>query len=128
MNKPEAIKDAHVFAPETLVDPFDYYRAIHDAGIDIEHLPDMNTYVVYSYDLCNQVNAQPEVYSNDFSSLMGREADEEIQAILAEGWPDEPTLLTADAPVHTRNRKLVNLAFSAPRVSPSRSAQVCATS
>jgi len=35
---------------------------------------------------------------------------------LAEGWPDEPTLLTADAPVHTRNRKLVNLAFSAPRV------------
>ena len=26
MNKPEG----NVFAPETLVDPFDYYRAIHD--------------------------------------------------------------------------------------------------
>jgi len=116
MNKPEAIKDTSVFAPETLLDPFDYYRAIHEAGITIEHLPEMNTYVVYSYDLCNEANAQPEVYSNDFSVLMGREADEEIQEILSEGWPDEPTLLTADAPVHTRNRKLVNLAFSAPRV------------
>jgi len=112
MNKPEG----NVFAPETLVDPFDYYRAVHDAGIAIEHLPEMNTFVVYSYDLCSEANTKPEIFSNDFSSLMGREQDEEIQAILDEGWPDEQTLLTADHPVHTRNRKLVNLAFSAPRV------------
>ncbi len=111
MNKPEG----NVFAPETLVDPFDYYRAIHDAGVEIELLEGMNTYVVYSYDLCNEALGKPEIYSNDFSVLMGREADEEIQAILAEGWPDVPTLLTADHPVHTRNRKLVNLAFSSPR-------------
>jgi cytochrome P450 len=112
MNKPEG----NVFAPETLIDPFDYYRAIHDAGIAIEHLEGMNTYVVYSYDLCSEAATKPEIYSNDFTALMGRESDEEIQAILAEGWPDLPTLLTADHPVHTRNRKLVNLAFSAPRV------------
>jgi cytochrome P450 len=112
MNKPEG----NVFAPETLIDPFDYYRAIHAAGIAIEHLEGMNTWVVYSYDLCSEAAAKPEVFSNDFTALMGREADEDIQAILAEGWPDLPTLLTADHPVHTRNRKLVNLAFSAPRV------------
>ena len=76
MNKPAAIKDVSVFAPETLLDPFDYYRAIHDAGITIEHLPEMNTYVVYSYDLCSEVNTKPEIFSNDFSVLMGREADE----------------------------------------------------
>lgn len=112
MNKPEG----NVFAPETLIDPFDYYRAVHDAGIEIELLEGMNTYVVYSYDLCSEATTKPEIFSNDFTSLMGREADEDIQAILAEGWPDLPTLLTADHPVHTRNRKLVNLAFSAPRV------------
>ncbi len=112
MNKPEG----NVFAPETLIDPFDYYRAIHEAGIAIEHLEGMNTWVVYSYDLCSEAAAKPEVFSNDFTALMGREAEEDIQAILAEGWPDLPTLLTADHPVHTRNRKLVNLAFSAPRV------------
>lgn len=112
MNKPEG----NVFAPETLIDPFDYYRAVHEAGVAIEHLEGMNTWVVYSYDLCSEAAAKPEVFSNDFTALMGREADEDIQAILAEGWPDLPTLLTADHPVHTRNRKLVNLAFSAPRV------------
>jgi cytochrome P450 len=112
MNKPEG----NVFAPETLIDPFDYYRAIHEAGIAIEHLEGMNTWVVYSYDLCSEATTKPEIFSNDFTALMGREADEDIQAILAEGWPDLPTLLTADHPVHTRNRKLVNLAFSAPRV------------
>lgn len=36
--------------------------------------------------------------------------------ILKDGWDNPATLLTADHPVHTRNRKLVNLAFSAPRV------------
>jgi cytochrome P450 len=112
MNKPEG----NVFAPETLLDPFDYYRAMHEAGVEIELIEGMGTYVVYSYDLCSEAAAKPEIFSNDFTALMGRESDGEIQAILAEGWPDLPTLLTADHPVHTRNRKLVNLAFSAPRV------------
>ena len=75
----------------------------------------MNTYVVYSYDLCSEANTKPEIFSNDFTALMGAD-DDEIRAILAEGWDNPPTLLTADHPVHTRNRKLVNLAFSAPRV------------
>ncbi len=116
MNKPETIKDTSVFAPETLLDPWDYYRAIHDAGIEIEHLAETNTFVVYSYALCSEATGKPDVFSNDFTALMGREQDEEIQAILAEGWDDVPTLLTADHPVHTRNRKLVNLAFSMKRV------------
>ncbi|HEX5644534.1 MAG TPA: cytochrome P450 [Erythrobacter sp.] len=111
MNKPQG----NMFAPETLIDPFDHYRAMHEAGVKIEHIPAMNTYVVYSYDLCSEAAAKPEVFSNDFTSLMGAD-DEEIRAILAEGWDNPATLLTADHPVHTRNRKLVNLAFSAPRV------------
>jgi cytochrome P450 len=112
MNKPQS----NMFAQETLIAPFEHYRAIHDAGIEIEHVPEMQAYVVYSYELCSEATGKPEVFSNDFTALMGREEDEELQAILAEGWPDEATLLTADHPVHTRNRKLVNLAFSAPRV------------
>ena len=112
MNKPQS----NMFAPETLLDPFEHYSAVHAAGVDVEVVEGMGAYVVYSYDLCNEATGKPEIFSNDFTSLMGREQDEEINAILAEGWPDEPTLLTADAPVHTRNRKLVNLAFSAPRV------------
>ena len=104
-----------LFAPQTLVDPFDYYRCVHEAGTTIEFIPEMGIHVVYSYDLCSDATGRPQDFSNDFGALMGA-TDPEIDAILAEGWDNPPTLLTADAPVHTRNRKLVNLAFSAPRV------------
>ncbi len=112
MNKPQT----NMFAQETLVDPFEHYAQMHAAGVEIEFIAEMNTFVVYAYDLCSEATGKPEIFSNDFTTLMGREEDEEINAILAKGWPDEATLLTADHPVHTRNRKLVNLAFSAPRV------------
>ena len=104
-----------LFSPQTLVDPFDFYRLAHAAGTRIEHIPEMNMHVVYSYDLCSEATGRPQDFSNDFGALMGA-ADPEIDAILATGWDNPATLLTADAPVHTRNRKLVNLAFSAPRV------------
>ena len=111
MNKPAG----NLFAPEILVDPFDYYRQVHEAGIKLEFVAAANAWVVYSYDLVSEVTSKPEIYSNDFAALMGA-TDDEIEAILAEGWDNPPTLLTADHPIHTRNRKLVNLAFSAPRV------------
>lgn len=113
MNKP--VDPATLFAPEVLTDPFEYYAQAHADGVKIRHFPELNAYVVFSYDLCSEATGRPEVFSNDFAALMGAE-DEEISAILAEGWDNPPTLLTADHPVHTRNRKLVNLAFSAPRV------------
>ena len=108
-------KHVSLFSPETLIDPFDFYRDAHAAGKTLEHMPAMNAQVVYSYDLCSEATGRPADFSNDFGALMGA-ADPEIDAILATGWANPPTLLTADAPVHTRNRKLVNLAFSAPRV------------
>lgn len=113
MNKP--IEQANFFAAETLTDPFAYYRQAHDAGMAIQHFPEMNTFVVFSFDLCSEATTRTEEFSNDFGAMMGAD-DDEINAILAEGWDNPPTLLTADHPVHTRNRKLVNLAFSAPRV------------
>ncbi len=106
---------ASLFAPQTLIDPFDHYARAHADGTAIALLPDMNIHVVYSYDLCSEATGRIDDFSNDFGSVMGS-TDPEIEAILAEGWDNPPTLLTADAPVHTRNRKLVNLAFSAPRV------------
>ncbi len=113
MNKP--IDQANFFEPQTLADPFEYYRAAHDADMAIQHIEPMNTFVVYSYDLCAEATGRVEEFSNEFRALMGAE-DPEIEAILSEGYPNIDTLLTADAPVHTRNRKLVNLAFSMPRV------------
>jgi cytochrome P450 len=113
VNKP--VTQRNFFDPQTLIDPFDYYRDAHAEGVAIQHYPETNTYVVYNYDLVSEATGRTDDFSNDFGALMGK-TDPEIEAILAEGWPNVATLLTADPPVHTRFRKLVNLAFSMPRV------------
>ncbi|QNO29453.1 cytochrome P450 [Sphingopyxis sp. OPL5] len=75
-------------------------------------------FLVLSYDLCSQATGDVETFSNNFQgTLSGAMAEDgDVAAILADGWPQVDTLLTADPPTHTRFRKLVNLAFSMKRV------------
>lgn len=104
------------FHPQTLSDPFAYYQ---------HFLPDQpvvklsdGMYLVLSYEHCVQATADVETFSNNFQATLSGSLseDSDVSKILAEGWPQVDTLLTADPPIHTRFRKLVNLAFSAPRV------------
>lgn len=115
MNKP--IDKANFFEPATLVDPFAFYQAAH-ADAPILPVPEQNLHIVFNYDLVAEATGRTEDFSNDFGALLGgtRAQDPELRAIYDQGWPGVSTLLTADPPVHTRFRKLVNLAFSMPRV------------
>jgi cytochrome P450 len=81
-------------------------------------LPGTNITLVTSYDLLSEATGRIDEFSNDFSDLLAgqRSADPDVTAELDKGWPQRNTLLTADPPVHTRFRKLVNLAFSMKRV------------
>ncbi|MEM9878858.1 MAG: cytochrome P450 [Pseudomonadota bacterium] len=105
----------NLFDDAVLADPWAFYAERHAAGIKIEELPDQNMFIVYGYDLCLQAATRPAEFSSEFGGHMDP-SDQEIDAIMAEGWKFENTLLTVDAPLHTRNRKLVNLAFSMRRV------------
>ena len=111
------IETTSMFDPATLVDPFPYYQ---DAHIDTPMMPvpGQNVHIVFNYDLVSEATGRTDDFSNDFQALLSgtRAQDPELRAILDKGWPAVETLLTADPPVHTRYRKLVNLAFSAPRV------------
>lgn len=103
--------------PEVMQDPFAAYQwALANAPVFQD--PGLGTKIVMSYDLCAEATGRVEEFSNDFNSaIAGAMAqDPEIKAVLDQGWPQMDTLLTADPPVHTRFRKLVNLAFSMPRV------------
>lgn len=104
------------FDPQVIADPFDYYRAWMPKS-PVVRLSD-GMFLVLSYDLCAQATGDVETFSNNFQgTLSGAMAEDgEVAAILSEGWPQVDTLLTADPPVHTRFRKLVNLAFSMKRV------------
>ncbi|WP_254305522.1 cytochrome P450 [Sphingopyxis sp. BSNA05] len=111
-----------LFQPDILVDPFDFYeekRAESPVFFDEAS----GTYVVLDYDLISEAVGRLDDFSNNFNALLSGgkteeelENDEELQAIQSQGWPQVNTLLTADQPVHTRFRKLVNLAFSMPKV------------
>ena len=75
------------------------------------------------YDLIAEAVGRLDDFSNQFNAQLSGgtsqeelDNDEELQEIISQGWPQVDTLLTADQPRHTRFRKLVNLAFSMPKV------------
>ncbi|WP_439568636.1 cytochrome P450 [Sphingopyxis sp.] len=104
------------FEPQVIADPFDYYRAWLPKSPVVQLSEGM--FLVLSYEHCAQATGDVETFSNNFQgTLSGAMAEDgDVAAILAEGWPQVDTLLTADPPTHTRFRKLVNLAFSMKRV------------
>lgn len=105
------------FAPEVLSDPWAFYAEVHRAGPAFAVPGTPITYVA-GYDAVAEALSRVEDFSNDFGQILAgaRSRDPEVTAILDTGWPAVDTLLTADPPVHTRFRKLVNLAFSMKRV------------
>jgi cytochrome P450 len=111
------LAEVDFLSPEIIEDPFSA-NAIARRDAPVHQLPGTSIYLVSTYDLIADACANPAAFSNDFSSLLeGRARDDaEIRSVIARGWPQVNTLLTADPPSHTRFRKLVNLAFSPLRV------------
>jgi len=105
------------FDPEVIEDPFAWYRRALAQG-PLARAANGAVHLVLSHKLVSEAAGRPEDFSSDFGAMMrgARGDDAEIAAIEAKGWPQVDTMLTADPPVHTRFRKLVNLAFSMPRV------------
>ena len=105
--------------PEVMQNPFPLYQwAITNAPVMPVQMGAMTLYMVSSYDLVSEATGRVEEFSNAFTDALsgGVSAKPDVMAILDKGWPQIDTLLTADPPTHTRFRKLVNLAFSMPRV------------
>lgn len=105
------------FDPQVIEDPFDWYQQALARG-PITTAGGGSVHLVLSHKLVSEAAGRPADFSSDFGAMMrgARSDDAEITAIEADGWPQVDTMLTADPPVHTRFRKLVNLAFSMPRV------------
>ncbi len=109
----------NAFDPAILQDPYPYFARLR-AEAPVWRDPNTNIVSVSTYARIMEVNTQPAVYSNDFSTALrsGSTAavDPDEGAIMAKGYPVTNTLLTADPPAHTRYRKLVSKAFTFKRV------------
>ncbi len=105
--------------PAVMQNPFPMYQwAIANSPVMQVPLGPITMYLVTSFDLVSDATMRVEEFSNGFTAALSgaMSMDPEVTAILDEGWPQMDTLLTADPPTHTRFRKLVNLAFSMPKV------------
>jgi cytochrome P450 len=103
--------------PEVMQNPFPFYQWAH-ANAPVIEMPGTGMKIIMNYAMCAEATGRVEEFSNNFTAVLSgaMSQDPKVSAILEKGWPQIDTLLTADPPVHTRFRKLVNLAFSMPRV------------
>jgi cytochrome P450 len=105
------------FDPDTLQCPFPHYARMRDEQ-PVLHIESMDMYLVTRHDLVLQVVRDVETYSSLFggaSMPLPADARAKMSAVVSEGYPRVPTMLTADMPEHTRYRRLVSKAFT-PKV------------
>jgi cytochrome P450 len=114
-----ALETINPLAPETVECPYAFYEAMH-AEQPVYQVPGAGFFVISRYDDIKQVSADVASFSSNsgpgVATAGSAQPDEELRAIVSEGYPSVHTLLSADPPDHARYRGLVNKAFSARRV------------
>lgn len=102
----------------TLECPFPAYRALRREA-PVYRIPQTGHFIVTRYDLVMEAVRNTQVFSSQInqgaSGSMGA-YPEVVELFQREGVPFASTLISADPPVHTRYRTLVNRAFTAGRV------------
>jgi cytochrome P450 len=92
--------------------PFPAYRAMRETG-PVYRLPGSEVYLITRYEDVLEAFKRPDLFSSHRPSLA---SDPEISAVLAKGYPTEPTLTTQDPPKHTAYRKLIKGWFTASAI------------
>ncbi len=118
----QELKSFNPFNPEALQCPFPHYAKMRAAG-PVHHVESIAAYLVTSHELILEVLRDPVTFSSVFPSKFAkagvalRQEDlDALTAVIAEGYPRVPTLISADPPAHTRYRRLVSKAFSAKAI------------
>ena len=110
-----SVSDFNPLAPETAECPFPFYEAMRREA-PVYAVPGMGFFIVNRYEDVVSVLRDTRVFSSNSGPSLRVEPDEEVLAIMSEGWMPVNTLLTNDPPEHARYRSLVNKAFSPRRV------------
>lgn len=110
-----SLKDFNPIAPETIENPYPFYRAMREQA-PVYEIPGVGFFIVSRYDDILHVLANPQIFSSHQVRGLQSKPSAEVKKIWATGWPPVDTLQTNDPPAHTRFRALVSKAFSARRV------------
>ena len=120
MSDTRSISDFSMLDPAVQSRPFDFYTLAHEQA-PVYRMPETGFYVVMRYDDLRAVLRDTETFSSDiggsYFDLQGPEGAALYESILGErGWSQVKTLQRTDPPLHSRYRRLVDRAFSPPRV------------
>lgn len=110
----DGVDDFDPFAPEVMACPHAYLAALR-AERPVVWSAAADAFVVTSHELVLEVLRQPKKFSSQYGRAGKRvppEWRDAVDAVIAEGYPRSSVLLTADAPAHTRQRRLVSRAFA----------------
>ena len=111
------LADFNPFDSATLQCPFPHYAQMREEQ-PVMLIESLGMFLVTRHDLVLGVLRDPATYSSMFggaSMPLPTEARAKMAAVMADGYPRVPTMLTADMPDHTRYRRLVSKAFT-PKV------------
>ena len=109
--------DLDPFDPGFIADPFPTYHELQAAGGAAYVDRGKGFWLITRHELVRDVVGDVKRFSSESGSLGATRLSPELMARLREMAPngrpgDTPTLLTLDPPGHTRNRRLISLAFT----------------
>jgi cytochrome P450 len=112
-----ALADIDPFHPEVVQEPHEFFAALRREA-PLYRLPNSAYYLISRYPDVRAAAMNPEVYSSNLVAvlLQSQEQPERTELMTIEGTSAVDALAIADPPVHARQRKLANKAFSMRRL------------
>src|SRR5689334_2862465 len=106
------LADFHPFHPDVVQEPHAFYAALRREA-PLYRLPNGAYYLISRYQDVRDAAMNTEVYSSNLVAVMFRGLEQpELLALDGAGSGAVDALAIADPPVHARQRKLSNKAFS----------------
>ena len=113
-------EDFSLFDPAVLECPFDFYAALREQAPAYQ-IPMMGFWLVSRHEDVKKITSDPATFSSVYPELLGTGLSfsprtDQLDELLATGFPWKSSLLFTDPPTHTRHRRIIAEAFSPRRI------------
>lgn len=98
--------------------PYDYYSRLREEA-PIYQMPQTGFYLITSFELCNEIIRQPDLYASGVSPMAlhtGGNQQAVMDIYQNEGWIPVASCSTSDRPTHTRVRHVLAHLFTTEQV------------
>lgn len=111
------LSQVDIYDRELIECPWAFFKRLREEAPVVRH-DASGIYQISSYELATKALMDTANFSSVISHVLHGKSNKSARVleVMAEGYERPATLQTADAPIHTRSRKIVNKAFTPKRV------------